>query len=101
MYRLPFKTFETLREDDRQAMLFKNGASQKEHSNHQDREAWDEVVWLNNSWSWEEKHIFWYQVLGILTLNLMKGLRWGADWNGKTYWFDEKFKDFVHWERII
>jgi hypothetical protein len=36
IYNLPFRLFETLRDAERQAALFKNGASQKEHSNHQD-----------------------------------------------------------------
>lgn len=99
MYRLPFRTFETWRSDERQIVLFKNGASQKEHSNHQDGEAWDEAEWINMEWSW--KDIFWFQVLGILTVSLIKGIRWGADWNGNNFWYDEKFRDYGHYERIL
>jgi hypothetical protein len=96
IYNLPFRLFETLRDAERQATLFKNGASQKEHSNHQDGEAWDVAEWKNNDWTWED--LFFFQVLGILTVSLIEGIRWGADWNGKNFWFDEKFKDFCHYE---
>jgi hypothetical protein len=50
----------------------------------------------NNKWTWED--LFLFQVLGILTVNLIEGIRWGADWNGKNLWFDERFRDFCHYE---
>lgn len=97
-YNLPFKIFETRRTDERQAECYANGTSKIIHSNHQDGEAWDEVLFIKAEWLWEP--IYWFQVLGILTLGKIKGLRWGADWNGKSFWFDESFRDYCHWERI-
>jgi hypothetical protein len=101
-HRLPIKTFETKRPPERQKIMFETGASKTMDSNHLDKgggaEAWDVAEWINGDWSW--KDIFWFQVLGILTVSLIKGIRWGADWNGKNFWFDENFRDYGHFERI-
>ena len=105
MYRLPFALFETLRELERQRILFESGYSKTMQSNHLDdngtgANAWDVAKWGKDGWSWKSEDIFWYQVLGILTVNLIEGVRWGADWNGKELWFDERFRDYGHYERI-
>lgn len=97
-HKLPFALFETLRSKERQAECFANGSSKVIHSNHEDGVAWDMVVYQNGKWSWSEEDIYWYQILVILTLKLIPELRSGADWNGKNFWFDERFKDFAHWE---
>lgn len=97
-HKLPFELFETLRMPERQAECFANGTSKVQHSVHEDADAWDVVIKINNEWKWEP--IYWFQVLGILTLGEIKGIRWGADWNGKNLWWDEKFRDYVHYERI-
>jgi hypothetical protein len=101
--RLPMKTFETKRNPERQKILFESGASHTMESVHLDKgggaEAWDVAVWLNGDWSW--KDLFWFQVLGILTVSLIKGVKWGADWNGREFWFDERFRDYGHFERIL
>lgn len=105
IYNLPFRTFETLRTPERQKELFDKGLSKTMDSNHlmnkekTGADAWDEAEWKKGDWSWED--LFWFQVLGILTVSLIAGIRWGADWNGKNFWFDEKFKDFGHFERIF
>jgi hypothetical protein len=102
-HQLPFRTFETKRDPERQKMLFENGASRTLNSMHLDRdgagcEAWDVALWINGEWKWEP--IFWFQVLGILTVSQIPRLRWGADWNGKNFWYDEKFRDYGHYERV-
>ncbi len=105
IYNLPFRTFETLRTKERQKILFDQGMSKTMASNHlmnkegTGADAWDVAVWIMGDWSW--KDIFWFQVLGILTVSLIAGVRWGADWNGKNFWFDESFRDYGHWERIM
>lgn len=99
VYNLPFRTFETLRSRERQIECFKNSISKVEHSNHETGDAWDVAVWKRGDWSWED--IFWFQILGILTLALIRDIKWGADWNGKNFWFDEQFRDYGHYERII
>lgn len=98
-HNLPFKVFETLRTRERQLECLVNGSSHKDHSVHEDGDAWDEVLFIEGKWLWEP--IYWYQVLGILTVSLIPGIRWGADWNGKNFWFDENFRDYCHFERII
>jgi hypothetical protein len=102
-HQLPLRTFETKRDPGRQKILFESGASQRPDTMHLDKdgagaEAWDMAEWVGNDWSW--KDIFWFQVLGILTVSLIKGIKWGADWNGKNFWFDDRFRDFGHFERI-
>lgn len=105
VYNLPFRTFETLRTVERQKELFDKGLSKTMASKHlMNKEgtganAWDEGEWKNGQWSWED--LFWFQVLGILTVSLIAGVCWGADWNGKNFWFDEKFRDYGHYERIF
>jgi peptidoglycan L-alanyl-D-glutamate endopeptidase CwlK len=101
VYNLPFRLFETNRTEERQKELFEQGVSKTLKSNHMTGDAWDVVKWGKDGWSWKKEDIFWYQVLGILTLSLIEGLRWGADWNGKNFWFDENFQDYAHWERIL
>jgi hypothetical protein len=101
-HRLPMRTFETKRIPERQKILFETGASQTMESLHLDKdgagvEAWDVAEWIDGQWTW--KDIFWFQVLGILTVNLVKDIKWGADWNGKNLWFDERFRDYGHFER--
>jgi hypothetical protein len=117
-HKLPFKTFETKRLVERQKILFETGASKTMDSNHLDKdgggaEAWDLAEWLQpgfrlgepsssergiaGDWSW--KDLYWFQVLGILTVSLIKNIKWGADWNGKSFWFDERFRDYGHFER--
>jgi hypothetical protein len=98
-HSLPFKTFETLRLRERQLECRANGSSHVDHSVHEDGDAWDEVLFIEGKWRWEP--IFWYQVLGILTVSLIPNVTWGADWNGKNFWYDENFKDFCHYERRI
>jgi len=98
VYNLPFRLFETLRDAERQKELVDKGASKTLNSNHLTGEAWDVAEWKNNDWTWDD--LFFFQVLGILTVSLIEGIRWGADWNGKNFWFDEKFKDFGHYEVI-
>lgn len=99
IYNLPFRTFETLRTVERQKILFDQKMSQTMTSNHLTGNAWDVAEWTGIAWSW--KDIFWFQVLGIITLSLIEGVRWGADWNGKNFWFDEKFKDYGHFEKEV
>ena len=98
IYNLPFRLFETLRTLERQKELFAQKASKVLESNHLTGDAWDVAHWKKQQWSWDD--IFFYQVLGILTVNLIEGVKWGADWNGKDFWFDEKFLDYGHYERI-
>lgn len=98
IYNLPFRTFETLRTPERQKELFDGGASKTMNSKHLTGDAWDVALWKSGGWSWDD--IFWFQILGILTLNLIAGVIWGADWNGKNFWFDERWKDYGHYERI-
>ena len=97
-HRLPFRVFETYRSLDRQKILFETGASKTLDSLHLTGDAWDVAEWTGGNWSWDD--IFWFQVLGILTVSLIQGLKWGADWNGKEFWFDERFRDYGHFERI-
>lgn len=99
IYNLPFRLFETLRTPEKQKELFDKGLSKTMSSNHLTGDAWDVAQWKKGGWSWED--IFWFQVLGILTINLIKDVRWGADWNGKNFWFDEKFRDYGHYERQL
>ena len=96
IYNLPFRLFETRRTQERQEILFNQKLSKTMQSNHLTGDAWDVAEWKNGQWSWDD--IFWFQVLGILTINLINGVRWGADWNGKNFWFDEKFRDYGHYE---
>jgi len=103
-HKLPFRTFETKRVIERQKILFETGASKTMDSNHLDvdgagAEAWDMAEYVAGDWSW--KDLYWFQVLGILTVSLIKNIKWGADWNGKSFWFDERFRDYGHFERII
>ena len=100
IYNLPFRLFETKRLMERQKELFDQGASKTLNSNHLTGEAWDIAKWGKDGWSWKDQDIFWYQVLGIMTVSLIAGVRWGADWNGKSFWYDEKFRDYGHFERI-
>src|SRR3989304_6004345 len=107
IYNLPFRLFETLRSRERQIECFGNGSSKKEFSNHEmnkegtGSEAWDVTKWGKDGWSWKDEDIFWYQILGIMTVSLIASVKWGADWNGKSFWYDEKFRDYGHYERII
>jgi len=104
VYNLPFRLFETLRTLDRQKECFASKVSKTMNSMHLMNEektgsdAWDVAEWKMGGWSWDD--VFFFQVLGILTLNLIKGIKWGADWNGKNFWYDEDFRDYGHFERI-
>jgi len=102
IYNLPFRLFETFRTHERQVELLNSNppVTWTQHSKHEDGDAWDVAKNNIDGWSWKEEDIFWYQVLGILTINLISGLRWGADWNGKNFWFDERTRDYGHYERI-
>lgn len=100
IYNLPFRLFETKRSPERQKELFDQGMSKTLNSNHITGDAWDIAKWGQGGWSWRNQDIFWYQVLGIMTVSLIAGVRWGADWNGKNFWFDENFRDFGHYERV-
>ena len=71
IYNLPFRTFETLRSAERQKVLFDQGMSQTMASNHLTGDAWDVAEWVNGDWSW--KDLFWFQILGILTVSLIEG----------------------------
>ena len=97
-HNLPFKVFETFRSRERQLECLANGSSHKDHSVHEDGNAWDEVLFIEEKWLWEP--IFWYQILGILTVSIIPNVRWGADWDGKNFWFNESFRDYCHFERI-
>jgi peptidoglycan L-alanyl-D-glutamate endopeptidase CwlK len=98
IYNLPFRLFETKRSPERQQELYDHGYSKTLNSHHLTGDAWDVAHVTMKGWDWDQ--IFWYQVLGILTVNLIADIRWGADWNGKELWWDERFKDFGHYERI-
>ena len=100
IYNLPFRTFETFRTHERQIELLKSNppVTWVQHSNHETGDAWDVAHVTMNGWDWDE--IYWYQILGILTVSLIAGVRWGADWNGKNFWFDERTRDYGHYERI-
>jgi len=102
IYRLPFQLFETRRSPERQKYLFSIGATKIEDAtgNHCTGDAWDVAKWGKDGWSWKDEDVFWYQVLGILTVNLIANIKWGADWNGKNFWYDEKFRDYGHYERV-
>lgn len=96
IYSLPFALFETMRSIDRQKVLFESGYSKTMNSNHLTGDAWDVAQFGEGGFHWRD--IFFFQVLGILTVNLIKGIRWGADWNGKNLWWDEQFRDYGHYE---
>ena len=98
VYNLPFRLFETKRSQDRQQELYNMGSSKTMNSLHLSGDAWDVAEWKKAGWSWDD--LFFFQVLGILTVNLISGIKWGADWNGKNFWFDESFRDYGHFERI-
>ena len=100
VYNLPLRLFETKRTLDRQKELVENGASRTLNSKHLTGDAWDVALWKKGGWSWED--IFFFQVLGILTHNLISGLKWGADWDGKEFWFNEggSLRDWGHYQAI-
>jgi hypothetical protein len=91
IYNLPFRTFETLRTHDRQLELLQSDppVTTVEHSRHEDGDAWDVAEWANGDWTW--KDVFWFQVLGIITSNLISGVTWGGSW--------KNFHDWGHYER--
>ena len=88
IYNLPFRIFETLRSPERQQKMVNQGVSQTLNSKHLTGDAWDVAEW-NGDWTW--KDVFWFQVLGIITSNLVDGLTWGGSW--------KNFHDWGHYER--
>lgn len=97
-HRLPFKLFETLRTKERQQKLFDDGFSKTLNSRHLPNklgksEAMDIVVYIDGKWSWDNKHLFYYEFLGSKIMEKYSGiLKWGRDF--------KSFKDYPHFELI-
>lgn len=100
-HNLPLRIFETKRTKERQEFLYKKGGSQTLNSPHLYGYAWDVAIWDKDARKWNWQPIHWFFVLGLITMNhpeISKKLVWGADWDGRVYWFNEKFVDLGHYE---
>jgi len=90
-HNLPFRVFETLRTHTRQLQLVNKGASRTLKSKHIEGKAIDLVLFINGKWSWDEKHLYYYEFLGALVeAKIGHKVLWGKHWPG--------FKDYVHFQ---
>ena len=95
-HKLPIKRFETLRYPERQAYLVEKGYSKTLKSRHLPNkygksEAVDYVVFIDNRWSWDIAHHYWFEFLGELVMdNYSSHIQWGGRW--------KSFRDLPHYQ---
>lgn len=98
---MPFDVtvLEGLRSNERQAELFKSGASKVRRSKHQDGVAVDIAPYPID---WNDKNRFNEMAKHVLIASKSLGIpvRWGGDWNMNGDWKDESFYDGPHFELI-